>query len=129
MNGGAASSDESEDSGSGAEMEQLNLEAVAVKQQIMDYGRVFVVGIPVKEFRRWGVLIISRKDRRQKKVEDIEAGQLFVSQCPQDVFCNLRSVYINWSACTIPKNPGMPWERDYTYIPILRMGLGPSILF
>lgn len=95
MNGGAASSDESEDSGSGAEMEQLNLEAVAVKQQIMDYGRVFVVGIPVKEFRRWGVLIISRKDRRQKKVEDIEAGQLFVSQCPQDVFCNLRSVYIN----------------------------------
>lgn len=106
MNGGAASSDESEDSGSGAEMEQLNLEAVAVKQQMMDYGRVFVVGIPVKKFRRCvclvriliflgGVVIISRKDRRQEKVEDIEAGQLFVSQCCQDVFCNLRSVYIN----------------------------------
>jgi len=57
MNGGAASSDESEDSGSGAEMEQLNLEAVAVKQQMMDYGRVFVVGIPVKKFRRCVCLV------------------------------------------------------------------------
>lgn len=75
MNGGAASSDESEDSGSGAEMEQLNLEAVAVKQQMMDYGRVFVVGIPVKKFRRcvclvrnnvfWGVC-----DNKQKRHED-----------------------------------------------------------
>ena len=26
-------------------------------------------------------------------------------------------------------NPGMSSERDYPYIPILRMGLEPSILF
>ena len=29
----------------------------------------------------------------------------------------------------IPKDPGMSEERDYPYIPILRMGLEPSFLF
>ena len=30
---------------------------------------------------------------------------------------------------TIPKDPDMPPERDFLYIPILRMGSEPSILF
>ena len=29
----------------------------------------------------------------------------------------------------IPKDPDMSWERDYPYIPILGIGLRPSILF
>ena len=36
---------------------------------------------------------------------------------------------VKFQGICYPKHPGMSWERDYTYIPILRMALEPSFLF
>ena len=57
--------------------------------------------------KRWGGVFLLREYPQQKKTGSQHFG----------------------GGLNIPKDPDMSWERDYPYIPILGMGLRPSILF
>ena len=53
----------------------------------------------------------------------------------QFIFCHAKKkhesnkISLHQDRFPLPKNPGMSQGRNYPYVPILRMGLEPAILF